>query len=306
MKKYKEKIKVCHSIKELDTFLNNFPKHKFVLYLAHKDANDWKKSTSRVYMNQISTSLKYLPIDVKKDDLSTLRQVYSIAEKNSQIIAINQTQPHKSNPVLKKIFSKFPNVPKTIDTIIKNSYGKLIPFDLNGEAFTAWFENEVDSFINKNIILVGVGGVGEQIARKLAIRKPKKLFLIDPTEKTAIKNNLSNYCTVEYKPSLSNINVLPEDNLIVINAAGKEGTQKDSSILKLLKNNGGKNFIFVDLRPQLQLNITDKSKKYGWKTYTGFGMNVQNDYTLVYKIADMLDIKPPSFKHFKKLVAKAS
>ena len=46
----------------------------------------------------------YLPVNIKKGDFDSIREVYKLAENEEQIVAINQTQPHKSNPVQKKCF----------------------------------------------------------------------------------------------------------------------------------------------------------------------------------------------------------
>ena len=53
-------------------------------------------------MNQIDDRFIYLPVNIKKGDFDSIREVYRIAEKEERIIAINQIQPHKSNPVQKE------------------------------------------------------------------------------------------------------------------------------------------------------------------------------------------------------------
>jgi hypothetical protein len=91
-------------VKEVEAFLMKYKRAKFCLYLAHKTKEEWARSTSRVYMNKIDEGLVYLPVDIKKEDYSMIKDIYKLSEESSQIVAINQTQPHKSNLVLKEWF----------------------------------------------------------------------------------------------------------------------------------------------------------------------------------------------------------
>ena len=61
----------------------------------------------------------YLPVNIKKGDFDSIREVYKLAENEEQIVAINQTQPHKSNPVQKKCFFG-PDIPQNVDSLIKD------------------------------------------------------------------------------------------------------------------------------------------------------------------------------------------
>lgn len=296
------KIPVCNSTAELKEFLIKYNKLKFCIYLAYKDSNAWSKSTSRVYMNQVMDNLVYLPVNIKKDDNDSLQEIYELSESNEQILAINQTQPHKSNPVLKKWLQN--NTLVNIDTLIKDKNKKLIPYDLNGPSFIGWFKDEVDQFQDRCVVLLGVGGVGEPIARKIIHEKPSKLILIDKIPKTELRDELSKEGTVEYASNLTEI-ILNDKEIIFINCAGKEGVD-ESGTFDLLKKFENKNYVFVDLRPQLDINIVNIARGLGWRGYTGYGMNVRNDYSLLIKISELMEITPMSFDKFKELVAKAS
>jgi hypothetical protein len=100
--------------------------------------------------------------------------------------------------------------------------------------------------------------------------------------------------------------LLADNGLIMINAAGKEGVHNDSVVLSLLSSYKNRQYVFVDLRPQLLLSIVEQAKKFGWKAYTGYGMNARNDYVFLCKTLEITNIKPPSFESFRELVAKAS
>lgn len=298
-----EKVQVCNNLEEVEAFLQENKESKVCLYIADKTLEDWEISTSRVYMNTINDKFTYLPVNIKKDDIETIRKLYELSEKNNQIIAINQTQPHKSNLVLKEWFAN-QSIPANIDSLIKNIDKELIPYNLNGPAFTGWFEDEVSTFENKTIIIFGVGGVGEPIAREIAQRKVRRIYLIDINSKKKLEKELSKNIFVSYFENLNQIQ-LDNNNFILINCAGKEGAD-DKEIKKMIKKFKDLNNIFVDLRPQLNIDIVNYDRKQGWDSYTGFGMNSRNDYALLEKIKEVNNIEIPTFIEFAKLVKSVS
>lgn len=297
------KIPICNNVEEVKKYLKNNKNKKFCLYLAYKEKEDWKKSTSRVYMNQINEKFIYLPVNIEKEDYKSLKEIYSLCEKSDQIVAINHTQPHKSNVLLKELFKDHINI-KNIDVLIKDKNGKLQLYDLNGPSFVNWFKEECLTFENKQVVIFGVGGVGETIVRQVVLDKPKVVYLVDKNSKKNLCGELQQYALVKYFSSLDQI-FLNEKEIIFINCAGKEGAD-DASALETLKQYNGKNNIFVDLRPQLNIDIVDSAIALGWKGYTGFGMNSRNDYTLLLKICELINIEFPSFNTFKNLVASSS
>lgn len=185
---------------------------------------------------------------------------------------------------------------------------RLEPYDLNSTAFVEWYKDEVGSFQDKPVILVGIGGVGEPIAKKIAAEKPSNLLLVDVTDKSDFAVNLGNvfHVPTTFTSSLRNvINSGLSENAIVINAAGKEGAANESELWKLIqKDSVG---TFVDIRPHLDIEIVEEAKRHGWDAHTGHGMNARNDYVLLQGIARQIPgAIPPSFGEFQQLVARAS
>ena len=299
-----DKILVCDGLKELKAYLDEHKEVKICLYLAEKTKEAWDISTSRVYMNQIDKKFLYLPVNIKKGDMEAIREVYNIAEEDSRIVAINQTQPHKSNAVQKEWF-KGQRIPDNVDALIKDKYNKLQCYNLNGPSFASWFEDEVRNFSGNKVIVFGVGGVGEPIARIIANSNLESMYLIDIYSKEDLAKELSKNTNVEYFNNLSKVDFNTNSKLILINCAGKEGGD-DKELKTVIKQLKDMNHIFVDLRPQLNIEIVNVAKEYGWDAYTGFGMNSRNDYVLLQKIQELTGIKIPSFKEFEKLVASAS
>lgn len=297
------KIKVCNNIQEVKDFIKMNKEINICLYLAYKEPIEWEISTSRVYMNKIHKNLVYLPINIKKNDFESLKEIYDLSEQNNQIVAINQTQPHKSNSVLKEWFRN-KTIPDNVDSLIKDQNNKLTCYDLNGPSFTDWFTEDVSTLKNRSVILFGVGGVGEPIARRIAKEGINSLYLIDINSKDNLAKELSNNTKVTYLEKLNEI-CLENDSFIFINCTGKEGGN-DNSAVEFLQKYKNMNNIFVDLRPQINIEIVNLAKNLGWDAYTGFGMNARNDYTLLKKISELINIKIPSFEEFKKLVEEAS
>lgn len=297
------KIKVCNNIQEVKDFIKMNKEINICLYLAYKEPIEWEISTSRVYMNKIHKNLVYLPINIKKNDFESLKEIYDLSEQNNQIVAINQTQPHKSNSVLKEWFRN-KTIPDNVDSLIKDQNHKLTCYDLNGPSFTDWFTEDVSTLKNRSVILFGVGGVGEPIARRIAKEGINSLYLIDINSKDNLAKELSNNTKVTYLEKLNEI-CLENDSFIFINCTGKE-VGNDNSAVEFLQKYKNMNNIFVDLRPQINIEIVNLAKKLGWDAYTGFGMNARNDYTLLKKISELINIKIPSFEEFKKLVEEAS
>ncbi len=292
------KIPIAHGVKEAKMFLEKYPDHYFCFYLAHKPEEDWDKSTSRVYMNQAFDNLIYLPVDIEKSDVTELEIFYQLVQGETRVIAINHTQPHKSNVVLRRIVTNTENT----DTVFKEKE-QLVGYDLNAPAFVEWLLGEIGSLKDKTVLLIGIGGTGEPIAKRFSSEGLNRLVLVNHSSRSELAIHLSENIPTEYHSSLVGID-LPDNDLIVINAAGKEGANEDSDLYTLLQTHTGN--IFVDIRPHLDIPIVEKAKELGWSAFTGHGMNARNDYVMTEKLAAIMDEKPPSFEDFRKLVAAAS
>ena len=302
-----EKIPVANGVEGFKAFIENYPDYAICPYIAHKDTEGWDKSTSRTYMNQVLPNFLYVPVDIEKNDIEELQRFFELVEGMDSVPAVNITQPHKSAPTIKAMFMGDENSSENVDTLIRNADGKLVPYDLNAPAFVSWFNDKVGSFEDKPVVLVGVGGVGEPMAKRIAAQHPSQLLLIDPADKSDLAERLAGLTTSEYHSSLAEFNgsALPQ-GLIVINAAGKEGATDESGINKLLEAQAGKNGVFVDIRPHLDIDVVEKAKALGWNSHTGHGMNARNDYVLLTGITDYLKIDSPTFEQFQKLVVQAS
>lgn len=300
------KIPICNNLNELKEILNKYPEFKACVYLAYKDNFGWDKSTSRIYFNKVLPNFLYIPLNITQNNYEELSRFYAFAEIEDRIIAINQTQPHKDNPIIKEFFRQQPNLPTNIDTIIKDAQNQFVPLSLNGEAFVNWYTNEVGGFNNKKVIIFGVGGAGEPISRKIATLNPSQLTLIDIIDKQDLSSELTKYCNSKYLTRLKELNYKYQTNLILINCTGKEGTSDNTGLIEFLRDNPNNENVFVDIRPHLDIAIVEQANQLGWQSYTGYGMNARNDYVLLQKIGEKLDTTIMNFQQFAELVKNAS
>lgn len=302
-----EKIPISEGVDAFKAFVDTYPGYAICPYVAYKDAEGWDRSTSRTYMNQVLPNFLYVPVNIVKDDSDELRRFFELVESMDNVPAVNITQPHKSAPIIREMFIGDAQATENVDTLIRNTDGKLEPYDLNAPAFVSWFNDEVESFENKTVVLVGVGGVGEPMAKRIAAQHPSQLILVDPVDKSDLVESLASSAPTEYRDSLSEVDgATLSEGVIVINAAGKEGATDESGINQVLEAHAGKEGVFVDIRPHLEIDVVKKAKELGWDSYTGHGMNARNDYILLTGITDNLKVDPPTFEHFEKLVAQAS
>lgn len=107
-------------------------------------------------------------------------------------------------------------------------------------------------------MILGIGGVGEPIAKSIDKHDPASLTLVDTKDCHYLLSQLHTHSI--YQPTLT---AIPrEESIILVNASGKDGISDDTGILTFLEST--KKGIFVDLRPQLEIPIVQKAKQLGW------------------------------------------
>jgi shikimate 5-dehydrogenase len=299
-----ELIPVANGLEGFQAFIENFDGFTFCPYLADKTDVEWDQSTSRQYMNRVLPDFLYVPVNIASGDTDSLKKFIEYADNAPAIAAVNITKPHKSTLALREYFFGDARSSRNVDTLIKED-GALKPFDLNAPAFINWFKENVNGFMNKEIIILGVGGVGEPIAKHIDKEKPSKIYLVDVLDRSELLQTLESEAV--YAPSLGEVPYTGQ-NIIFINASGKDGISDDTGIFSFLADSPVKG-TFVDLRPHLEIAIVKEAKECGWDAYTGNGMNARNDYELLLGITNYIETPEreiPTFSEFSKKVAEAS
>lgn len=292
-------IPVTDGPKGFSEFAAGYPGFRFCPYLADKDADGWRRSTSRVYMNQVLPGFLYVPVNIGKADSDAVREFFALVRDLPSVPAVNITQPHKSSAVLRELVG----IEGHIDTLIRGDDGALAPYDLNSAAFMAWYTAEIGPVTGRSVIVLGVGGVGEPIAKKLAAERPADLLLVDVADRSGLAARLA----ARYESSLRSVlDGGPPSPVTVVNAAGKEGAADGAELWRLIGTTPADG-VFVDLRPQLTIDIVDEARRHGWNAHTGHGMNAHNDHVLLQGIAARIPAaEAVGFEVFRRLVAAAS
>ncbi len=259
----KKEYPYSQGIEGFKGFISSYPEFTLCPYIADKDQESWDKSTSRIYMNQVLPNFLYVPVNIPKEDFGQLSKLIRYIMAMDRVAAVNITQPHKSSPILRKIFFGDESSTDNIDTLMRDSHGRLAPYDLNALAFVEWFKEEVGNFEDRTVLLIGVGGVGEPIAKHITRQRPSHLILIDPINKTGLTKVLSAQTSVEYYASLEECKEALPAGAIVINAAGKEGVSDNSGIEELVERYARTNRVLVDIRPQIHIELVGQAKKLG-------------------------------------------
>jgi shikimate 5-dehydrogenase len=303
---FEEKIPVCNGAEGLVSLLEEYPNFKVCLYLAQKDDKGWDESTSRVYMNKSIPGFLYIPVNIKGGDTKELRAVYDIARENPNIIGINHTMPHRSNPVLRELFYRSEEGVGNMAVLVRNGEGELFPYDINGQAFVDGYiyDNKFGTFARKTVVMVGVGGAGESIAIEIAKRKPGEIILIDQKDKHGFIHSLGEVHTRYYRTIDEFVtNGMVDGDLVVINASGADISDANP-LQKIFVMREG---IFVDIRAQLNLSTVETAiHDFHWQAATGFAMNSRNDYVLLNRLAKIMTVEAPEFTKFRDYVAEAS
>jgi hypothetical protein len=148
------KIPVSNGLEGFIEFAGQYPEFSFCPYIADKDPAQRDVSTSRAYMNQVLPNFLYVPVKFPKGDEQQLASFFEHVAQQPNIPAVNITQPHKSNPVLRRMFLGDEHTDANVDTLIRDESGRLVPYDLNAAAFVGWYLDEVGGFEGKNVVLI--------------------------------------------------------------------------------------------------------------------------------------------------------
>jgi hypothetical protein len=282
-----EKVPICRSVDEVRDMLLQYP-CSFCLYLAEKTDAQWETSMSRVQANRALESFIYLPVNIPAENIDMMRDVCQLAQESDQIIAINLTQPHKGSGTIRRFFD-WKEPPTNFDALIKRN-NVFTPIDMNGPAFVTWYK-EVGELAGKSFVLIGVGGAGEAIARAVSDEQPKEIILIDKNPKDSLAQELAKKTKISY---MNTARTLPKE-IVLVNATGK--SIAELGLATLFSSHHG---MYIDLRTHA--DDLDQVDAFNWPAYDGQGMSHVSDYALICEIAEVLQIEPPSFDEFKKLI----
>jgi hypothetical protein len=235
-------IPVMNSAEELEQFIINHNDYLIVPYLFHKDAEAQLLSTSSMHINWLWPNLLYVPTNIEKHNYSELFRVYQAAS-NDNVILFNHSFPHKSNPIMQKLFGD-----EFGDYITRTDRGFCIA-DGNGQAFIqmatelANEKNYPIDFLDATIVIVGVGGLGTLAAKASKKVNPKRLILVDIIDNSEFAKGLC----AEFYQGVDKIPDLDRERLVIIDStAHAEYRLGDCVSLELVKRYDAKENVFID------------------------------------------------------------
>jgi hypothetical protein len=197
------------SAQEFEDFLARCKGCHVVGFLADKAPQEWEKSTSSKYMDDLwPDSLHYIPIQVGAGREEDLLGVYSAAMRAPNALAFNHTSPHKSNSAMKKLFA-----PGEGDALIRRC-GTFEAVDCNGEAAFLVLKSlsKGQPFSDFALVIAGgMGGSGRLISLAFSKEPPRRLILCDPAQDSAFLQRLEKalgvpaerYASLEALPPLA-------------------------------------------------------------------------------------------------------
>lgn len=121
-----------------------------------------------------------MPMACRGEDYANfLPAIFSLANIRGALI----TMPHKVTTVgLLEEISTTASIAGACNAVKRNAAGKLVGDMFDGEGFVRGVERKGQVIADKDILVVGSGGVGSAIAASLAARSPRSLRLYDVNE----------------------------------------------------------------------------------------------------------------------------
>jgi shikimate 5-dehydrogenase len=278
---------VCGSVAAIEQLVGCHPGCGVCLYLGDRSPRDWADSLSVRYVNRLLGSLIYVPVNVAAGDREGLREVYRYARAEPRVVAINHAQPHKSSPELRSLVGSSDRV-----DFVAREGGSFRGYDLNGPAFLGWLLTEMPSLDRAAVVLLGVGGAGEAIARAVAARGPAELVLVDPADRSELAASLAETVPTRYAAAPPQDTAAPQRAVVLVNAAGDAGSDAALGSLAAWQADDR---LFADLRVSPPRELLAEARRLGWRAHSGEGMNLHNDHRMLEKLAALAGEKPPTF-----------
>lgn len=269
-------IPVMNSACELKQFIEEHADYLIVPFLLYKEnIYDALLSTSSMHMNWLWSNLLYVPVNIKNNDQDELLRVYETAASFGNVVFLNHTIPHKSNPVMRGLFGDVRG-----DYLARSGETFHIA-DGNGKAFVQMARElaggELD-FAEVAVVIVGVGGAGELSARAIIREQPKRLILVDIKDKSILGKELG----AEYYLGIDNIPDLSGEPLVIIDSTAhfEDGVQRCVA-LELVEKYDAIDNVFIDYNMNTEIGAYRHLKS---RTGVGKEYVVITNYVMVLEI----------------------
>ncbi len=225
------------------------------------------------FLTKYNISGTYIPIEVKKDDLSKCLS-YMI---ESGFAGFNVTIPHKEN-----MFKLCDRVSKTaqligaVNTVIITEDKKTFGHNSDAEGFLNNLKYEFPDFDlkSKNAFVIGAGGASRAIVYGLIKSEVKEIFITNRSKERALEliKNFENFareknCHLKFLQNFDNLENC--DLLVNSTSLGMQGQEKLTIDLQSLKKSA---IVYDIVYKPLMTDLLVTAQKQGNRIVTGIGM----------------------------------
>lgn len=226
-------------------------------------------------LKELGFEYEYRKVQVKKGELSK----YLSEAKALGVCGFNLTMPHKTDiiPFLDFIDDEALRFGSVNTVKIKD--GKFFGYNTDALGMVYSMEQKGFGAKDKNIVILGAGGVALALALKMAFEGADKITVLNRTLSSA-----EGICEKVIKESGKNCTALPFDKEYLKNAAngcdilinctplGMEGVDADFDDLSFLDNLNQGSLVFDLIYNPLETNLLRRVKELGLSTLNGLDM----------------------------------
>ena len=297
-------VPIMFSAKDVQKFVEAQPSDMIiVLYFMYKDFTERYLSTSRIHMNDLWPNAIYVPCSIDPNDKEELERIYEIVDVYDNIVFINHTVPHKSNPIMLSRYG-----PGRGDYLVKKD-GKFSIVEGNGDAFVVMSSDILgtDDFSDVIIIIVGVGGAGELALYAIKEENPKRIILVDIKDKTELANSVG----AEYYSDISKVelgDISDTDRIIVIDATTHHNARDEKAVsYDFVKEHDSEKNVFIDYNMFVDAEAYNDLKT---KCAIGSEYVAYTNYIMARKIIEAakeygIELAPVSKEDFDEIVVNS-
>ncbi len=223
-------------------------------------------------LEELALPHTYRKVRVEKGHLAD----YIRDAKQSNILGFNITMPHKLDiiPYLDFMDSDAQRFNSVNTVHIKD--GKLYGYNTDGRGFSYAMNNIGYYAANKNIVILGAGGVVSTIALKMEDEGASKISILNRTLSSAenIAKSLTGINAYTYTLTSENLRNAVKDCDILINGTplGMEGVEHDFEDLTFLNDLKADALVYDLIYNPEETSLLKSAKNLGFATLNGMGM----------------------------------
>ena len=223
-------------------------------------------------LEELGRPYDYKAVQVKKGELKS----YIDSAIAGGVKGFNLTMPHKTDilPFLDQIDPEA-QLLGSVNTV-KIEKGKLYGYNTDGRGFMKALENTGYNAKDKNIVVMGAGGVSDAVAKKLARAGAKKITVLNRTldKAKAICNKIEYAESICDTLSTESLSKAAGDCHILVNCTplGMHGTERDFDDLSFLENLPKGALVYDLIYNPEETTLLKVARQLGHKTLNGLNM----------------------------------